>query len=204
MCNWDKWIGAAMAKDAGVERWLEAWRHIGVQAQAGWDASVQDVDLAADPGPKAFLYLFDLVSRWAWMGTASLAGFHELSAAGKKVSTADLNDIRGGLGTMIAGLADGEMEVSGEREQGLGVLASMYAGGTKTYAAARGFPDRCHFVVIVYRKPGGKDVLLRPFAMDSGPNRPVDADVLEAMLQQVIDMDRINHPEWFKGKDNDE
>lgn len=188
-----------MAKGAGVEKWLKAWRHIAVQAQAGWSSSVLDASLAADPGPKAFLYLFDLVSRWAWMGTASLAGFHELSAAGKIASAADLNDIRGGLGAMVAGLADGALEINDGREQGLGVLASLYAGGTKTYAAAKGFPDRCHFVVIVYRKPGGKDVLLRPFAMDFGPDKPVDADTLEAMLQQVIDMDRINHPEWLKG-----
>lgn len=184
--------------DSTADKWLKAWRHIGLVASSGWDASIGDVDVAADPAPKAYLYVFDLATRWTWMGAASLAAFHKASAAGGQLDDTGLNAVRGGLGALIAKFARGDGDVkNSEQANDLGLLASMYAGGTAVYQVAKGFPDRCHFVVIVYRKHGSDNVLLRPFAMQLPPDKPASADYFEGMLKQVVQMDKARHPEWF-------
>jgi hypothetical protein len=185
---------------SGVEKWIRAWRHIGLLASAGWDAAIRDVDLVLDPGAKAHLYVVDLVTSWVWMGAVAPEGFREVSEAGKKANAADREQIRGALGVLVARLSDGREPRTPDHEEQLGLLASLYAGGTKIYAAEKGFPDGCHFVVLVYRKPGSDTVMLRPFAIGQSPDKPVSPDVLENMVASVVRIDRIRHPEWLEGK----
>lgn len=189
-----------MSAPTGAEKWIQAWRHIDVLASAGWDGSIQDVDLAVAPGSKTHLYLVDMVTEWVWMGAAAPEGFKEVSEAGKRASEADRAQICAALGALVTRLSDERVPRTLEHEEHLGLLASLYAGGTKIYAAERGFPDGCHFAVLFYRKPDSNTATLRPFAINQAPDKPVSADTLKRMVAQVVQYDRDRHPEWLEGR----
>lgn len=189
-----------MPAQTGAEQWIQAWKHISILASVGWEASIHDAGVVVDPCPKTRIYLVDLVSDWVWMGEVATEAFKEVSAAGKKVNEVDRDAICGALGTLVTRFSDEREPCTIEQEEEMGLLASLYAGGTKIYAAAKGFPDGCHFAILVYRQPGSDTVMLRPFAINQTPDKPVSADTLKRMVGEVVQIDRARHPGWLEGK----
>lgn len=189
-----------MPVPAGAEKWTQAWRHLDLVASMGWDAKLHDLDNVVSAAPRSYLYIYDLATGWSWLGAVNHEGFRQVSDAGKKGLVSDRRDIVAALSELVVGHAGRRVALDAEQHRELAILTSFYAGGTKSYAAAQGFPDGAHFVVIVYRNPGHETVNLRPFAMKLPPDRPVAADVLAATLRQVITMDKSRHPEWLEGK----
>lgn len=193
--------GMTMVQGRAAEKWIRAWGNIGLVGSCGWEAGVMDVEAAASPELKTHLYVYDRLTGWAWMASVLHAGFSQVAEAGKKAGDQDRREIRGGLAQLATRLADGVETSRREAERDLALLAGLYAGGTKTYSAGRGFPDGAHFVVILYRKKIGDNAMLRPFAMSAPPGRPVAADVFKATVEQVVTLDGVNHPWWLEGKE---
>lgn len=183
-------------------QYREALRQLEMLELDGWSGLIEDVDLAVQPGPKACLYLYDRITRWTWMASAPLSGFHAVSQAGRKLREVERRSVIDSLAVLATQIADGRLHPGPDDRQALGLLTSMYAGGTKTYASEAGFPDGCHFVVMVYRKPGGDAVKLRPFAFKADPAMPVSADTLMQLVRQGIQIDRVRHPAWLDGEES--
>lgn len=192
-----------MKRDPVAEKWCAAWRHVAVTASGGWEVEIQDADVLAAPGPKAYLYMFDRLSGWTWMAAVSLQDFHRIAAEGRAMGAGERQAVCAGLADLAASVANRSVALDHDAMHRLAVLLSLYAGGTKTFQAANGFPDGAHFVAIVYREQGG-GALLRPFAMAAAPGAPVAADVLAVSVGQVMQIDWERHPEWLKGDKKDE
>lgn len=190
-----------MADKSGDDKYRKALRHLEMLELGGWNGLIDDVDLVTQAGPKACLYLYDAATRWTLMASAPLPGFHAVSREGKKMRESDRQAVIDGLVVLATRIADGRLHPGPDDRQMLGLLASLYAGGTKTYASEAGFPHGCHFVVMVYRKPGGDAVKLRPFAFKADPAMPVSAEILMQLVHQAIQIDRVRHPGWLGGEE---
>lgn len=154
----------------------------------GWDSV----------GKQAFLYAYNLPTRWAWMGSASAEEFDKAAKIGGKLKPARISDVRGAILSSAFDLAGGSAGKP-DIEQALGAALSLYAGGTKIFQAMNGIKDGGHFGVLLYRENAqSEDALIRPFIFPGATDKPIAADSFLAAVQQVIKMDRARHPEWFQ------
>lgn len=165
---------------------------------AGWDKKVHDIETTS--GPQVVSYVHDYPSRWTWLCTAPASSFNELARTSHD-DESYVDAARGGLLHVIALAAEGSPpeKVGGmDWEEQLGRLVALYAGTTRTWEQAGRFESGGHFGVIDYRRPGVPGGLLRPFAL-STPGHVVDAGGLLNVIEQVITIDRANHPDWTAG-----
>jgi len=165
---------------------------------AGWDEKVHNIE--ATSGPQVVSYVHDYPSRWTWLCTAPVASFNELAQAAH-AEERYVDPARGGLLHVIALAAENRPpeKVGGmDWQEQLGKLLALYAGTTRTWEQAGRFETGGHFGVIDYRRPGVPGGLLRPFALGAS-GRVVDAGGLLRVIEQVITIDRANHPEWTAG-----
>lgn len=165
---------------------------------AGWDEKLHDIESTS--GPQVVSYIHDYASRWTWLCTAPASSFNELAQAAHADDSL-VDAVRGGL-LHVIGLASEKCppeKVGGmDWEEQLGRLVALYAGTTRTWEQAGRFETGGHFGVIDYRRPGVSGGLLRPFALSTA-GRVVNAGGLLQMIEQVITIDRVNHPEWMEG-----
>ena len=166
----------------------------------GWDSKVIDAAIAA--GPCVMAYVWDQPTRWTWCCAASLETFNGEARRAARAKPDMVEDIRGGLGTMIYHAATSTTDVldlGASWENVLGQLMAGYAGTTQAWALNDHLRAGGHFVVLHYRKPTQKTGLLRPVALpQSGSARELlSVEDLLRLIAQVEQMDRARHPDWF-------
>lgn len=165
-------------------------------AVSGWKQESHD---AAITGPMVWCYVFDLPTKWVWMCTVDLAAFTQMSAY-SHTHPEQAQDVYNGVAEVLGKAAQGKPPLPMDNlnwEQQLGALLALYAGTTQVWERAGRFAAGGHFVVLNYRKPGGQDSSLRPFALGAGLSLAIPAAQLQEAIAQVIAADRTRHPEWF-------
>jgi hypothetical protein len=165
----------------------------------GWNGVAHKTSLL--DGEQVYIYLFDEKTRWSWMASVQREDFIKLTGDGARLSSKNTEGIRGALASQLAIWADRKGERTTTEEDEIGVAAMLYAGGTQT-CKTKGASVLGHFFIILYRgKNGAKEGgLLRPFAMSYTDGQVLDADDYMETIQQVLDLDLANHPEWREGK----
>lgn len=160
----------------------------------GWDADVKNLEIMSD-GDLVHLYVYDEVTEFSWLACLSKTIFIELASEGGLLSVDEIDAVRAGIASQISRWADGQSRVV-EDENNAAILATLYAGGTKT-CRTTGAKNIGHFFIILYRGTGASGGLLRPFASGHTDGAAMDSTVFLTGVAQVIAMDRVNHPEWF-------
>lgn len=101
-------------------------------------------------------------------------------------------DLASGLAEILRNADAGTL--SEEEHKALPAVLAGYFKSTQTFRLWRqssGADDRLHALVMLY--PGG---YVRPSAARCD-STVLAADSLHHMVQQILDIDRRNHPEWF-------
>ena len=110
--------------------------------------------------------------------------------------------IRSGLLFVLFGAVSGNLpppSSGGDWEQQLGLLLAFYAGTTRTLELANKMQGGGHFIVMNYRKSKDeKESNLRPFVLADAGNTVLSADALAGYIEQVMEIDQVRHPEWFR------
>lgn len=152
-------------------------------------------------GPLMCLYIYDRPTDWAWMCAVPLDSFHQ-AARLSQASPALWEALRGGLAHIVANVANGTPvppQQGHDWEEQLAIFLAAYAGTTHVIQRAAGFPVGGHFIVLNYRASRDElEGLLRPVAAPGPTREPLPSVEFMARLQQVMDIDRINHPEWLR------
>lgn len=170
---------------------------------AGWDATVHNQSELS--GKQVFLYVWDQPTDWLWMTSVSVMQFHKVTEQSSRDQKLK-ESIVGSLGHLIALCAAGRFpeKHNGQTwEDQLGLMASIYAGTTRTYEHLDRLVDGGHFLVLNYHKPLGINpksdftCSLRPAGAISGTNEPLTVEDTVAKIQQVLAIDQERHPEWF-------
>lgn len=160
----------------------------------GWDSVIHNLEIAS--GPQVFLYVHDLATQWTWMAGVGRDDFCKAAKLGGKLKPKRVSDVRGAVLSAVIELAGKAGNT--EAEQALGLALSLYAGGTQTFQAAGGFKEGGHFCVILYRENAeAQEASLRPFTFPGSLGKPIAADAFMGAVQQVVQIDRARHPEWF-------
>lgn len=171
-----------------------------ISGAQGWDAKIHDPVIASKP--QMFIYVHDSATKWSWMVSVSRDEFQRVAKIGESLNAKRSRDVRDAVSSCITNLAR-KNAVAGEAEEekGLGLAMCLYAGGTKTFQAAKRFKGGGHFCVILYRKDEASDKsILRPFALSGSLDRPIAIENFTAAIFQVAQMDAARHPEWLKGE----
>lgn len=173
-------------------------------AASGWDLRVVDPQMMAG-GDTVSLYVWDRPTNWVWTCSIDRTQFHKAaekaSGSGRKI----VDSIRGDLAYAVAQAAAGTPM---SRRDGLGweeelaLLLSAYAGTTKTYRATDGFKNGGSFIVLNYRTGLIAEGILRPVAMPlrspEEKNALLPFETLQNTIKEVVNLDLMNHPEWFE------
>ena len=105
---------------------------------------------------------------------------------------------------LVGGISEAFLQISrqgkdGRPMNGLSMLLCHYLSRTQTYSRWRqqSAPDaRMQALLLIYGT-GGDAVNLRPAIMQPQPG-VVSSEMVEAICDQVVAMDRANRPEWFR------
>ena len=164
---------------------------------SGWETHIHDKLIME--GPLIFCYVYDEATNWMWVSGVAREAFVEMSEKAKAdVKRTDF--VRVALGTLISGMADGfhlQSVDTKSLEQDLAGLISAYAGSAETWEKFNHGKRGGHFVVLYYRKAHSKSGSLRPFALTDTNNKILSHTRLKGFINQVLEVDRKNHPEWF-------
>lgn len=93
---------------------------------------------------------------------------------------------------MIAACAKA-CELPAEMQNDLTLALTAYIGITQAYQLTQRATKANHFGVIRY----GATNTMRPFAMGGPARHLLAADDISQAIQQVIAIDKANHPEWM-------
>lgn len=189
-----------MSIDKLLKGYAQSKRHIAsaVLGAAGWDMRQFDNEVAA--GPAVFVYYFDKPTGFIWMAQMDRKLFVEVSTR----TSRDMKlkrPLSDALYCLTYEVTAGKppAPVDGLNwEEMLSILLAAYAGTTGAWKQGNGMREGGHFIVLNYRNSAtAKDSLLRPFAL-TNTGAVLPADGLQGYIQQVMQMDRVKHPEWFK------
>jgi len=170
-----------------------------VLGAAGWD--IRQFHGEASSGPQVFVYTFDQPTGFVWMCSMPRVRFVEVTTEiSKKPKMYEA--IRSGLLFVLFGAVSGNLpppSSGGDWEQQLGLLLAFYAGTTRTLELANKMQGGGHFIVMNYRKSKDeKESNLRPFVLADTGNTVLSADALAGYIEQVMEIDQVRHPEWFR------
>lgn len=99
----------------------------------------------------------------------------------------------------MAQFAQGQHDIAGDAALTHALVG--YTKSTKTYRQWRliaGGQGRLHMLINIYPERGNEG-LLRPFIMNT-PNTVLTSEEVLHNSEKVREIDRLNHPEWFKTK----
>jgi hypothetical protein len=86
-------------------------------------------------------------------------------------------------------------DAGSEVQSQLALMLTAYLRGTKTFEYAGRGHRTSHFGFIHYA--GSK--MLRPFALQGADRFPLDANTVREGFNQVVRIDKGNHPDWLLG-----
>jgi len=179
------------------------WRTLGhiqtaTLGAGGWDVKVLDAALVAQK--QVFLYYFDRSTEFVWMAGIPIALFQKLGEFVKSQNEKDIQLLRDSVQHFtVEAISLGAKLNWSETEEQLGVSLAAYAWTTQTIEIASGLKEGGHFFVINYRKNGDKKHgKLRPFCLVDESGEPLSVSDLMETLQSAMNVDKVNHPEWFK------
>lgn len=136
-----------------------------------------------------FFYVFDHDSEWMWCCSIPRDAFYE--APGH--ADVGINDaVVSCCSATISECIKAE-PLRTELEGDLALSLILYVKMTRIYAMTDKATKANHFVVVRY----GGDDWLRPFALRGSPSHMNPVNVVMGSIQQVVALDRVNHPEWF-------
>lgn len=154
----------------------------------GWKAGTIDpLHAGVD---SVFFYVLDHSSKWMWSASVPRESFFQLLEASKALLE---SDIIAHCNVMIADSANQQIEGNPDKEKELAITLSAYIGITRSYQATAKATKANHFVVIRY---GATDTL-RPFALSGSATHLITAPAIQNAMQQVIELDTKNHPDWI-------
>lgn len=81
-------------------------------------------------------------------------------------------------------------------EDVLGLLCAAYSGTTQTASVPGAIVKGSNFIVLRYQPRSGES-MLRPFIAGPEGDGPLSAERFLSMVEYVIGLDQVNHPEWF-------
>lgn len=162
-------------------------------SRAGWKIHFATTDDASQNGN--CIYLCDIDT-----GYLVVVSVTKPSLSSLKQQTASapfgFDDICNALGTLLAELAAGRQRFDHHAQQSLGVAASLYMMGTRTYELALSqAQSECQFLVVRYLDISAGEHVLRPAALPT--NRRFSPGDVEGLVERIITMDRQQHPERF-------
>lgn len=141
-----------------------------------------------------FFYVYDVAADWTWMVNLSKAGFFEIV---EKASSISMDDVL--LVSSLIGDASKSKELDLEKSNLIAIGLSAYFSKTQTYQKTNSAKLTSHFVVIRYQGKDPDQSMLRPFAIPSNQSRaPIEAQEVKHAIKTVVEMDKQNHPEWFR------
>jgi hypothetical protein len=184
----DKKTPTAIRDVAARRRLSEAFR------QAGWNLhSPTGVFQGVPGGPTIYLADVDTGRVFTVVSVKDSVAILSRGFDAKELTQQDINNA---FGSLIGDIVTGETRFDAETQNMLTILAVLYIAGTKSYAMVREL-ESPSFLVLRYRdvQLGDNAYLLRPCPlMAQKPLSPAD---IETLANQVLKLDRQNHPERF-------
>lgn len=104
------------------------------------------------------------------------------------------------FGSIYTDICDGKIQADAEVSNLLAIAVSMYISGTQGYkfVVEQGRRDM-HYIVIRHWDYASDTWMLRPVPIAPKPFYP--PDVIECIVDEVLGIDRRNHPRRFKSAD---
>lgn len=153
----------------------------------GWDHGIVNPEhVSVD---SACFYVMDYQTRWVWSCSVPIESFFTLLDRSKSMPQKSIIACCGQMINECANVRTPTLEM----QNNLAIALGAYIGITEVYQLTESATKASHFGVIRY----GATDMLRPFAM-GGPSRYlVEAGDVNHAMQQVMAIDKNNHPEWF-------
>ena len=153
----------------------------------GWDQGIVNPEhVSVD---SVCFYVMDCQTQWVWSCSVPRESFFaalEQSKSAKKEAAIAC------CGQMITACAKAS-ELTTDMQNDLALALVAYINITQAYQLTQRATKANHFGVIRY---GATDTL-RPFAMGGPAHHLLAADDISQAMQQVIAIDKANHPEWM-------
>lgn len=163
-------------------------------SQAGWKIQFVTTERASQNGN--CIFLCDVAT--GFMVVASVT-IDSLASLRQQAANAPFgfNEICNALGTLLAELAAGRQALDDHAQQSLGIAASLYMMGTRTYETAMTQGQaNCQFLVVRYLDASCEEHVLRPAALPA--SRQLTPSDIESLVERILSMDRQQHPERFR------
>ncbi|MCG7952662.1 MAG: hypothetical protein N0E56_15800 [Candidatus Thiodiazotropha endolucinida] len=165
---------------------------------SGWDLRAQERGLAENidnlEGP--VFYLCDYESGQLHV-VATRKNVFDLVEQHKIEKGVSFQDICDALGSFYTDICDGKIKLTAEASNTLALAVSSYISGTQGYQLvnAQGATNM-HYLVIRHWDYSTNTSMLRPVPIRGQTYYP--PETIEGLVDQVMTMDKQNHPERFK------
>lgn len=175
----------------------------------GWETDTLNPEIFSESA--LCLFVKDYRKDFLWQCIMPLKTFNQAAEITAKATESFQNDVFAGVGKALdERIKNSKTYLEVDVDSFLAVMVAHYAGATKAWAVAEKLKNGGAFFVIRYQtrdqaRKADSDGNLRPFAikMHEPKSRAEDyfaefsANTIKATFNQVIEMDKRNHPEWF-------
>lgn len=160
----------------------------------GWSSKILDPSIISSP--QSFGYIWDKESNFIWMFSVERDQFVKVSTDVSLESKEIQAAYQDGLNELIRVAGRGSSEY-GDWEKLIGPAFVGYTGTTRTWELVNRMRDGGNFIVCRYKNKIDGVSTIRPLYIGSENNTPLNAKAVVELLEDIYEMDRENHPEWF-------